>query len=159
MFEKTTLPVKSEAWRNPFTMLDDLRTEFEQLWQKPWLPMRFRRPESDMPLVTPRVDVLNKGEELVIKADLPGMKKEDVHVTMENGDLILKGERKEEKEVKEENFYKAECLYGSFYRRLPLGFDVPADKVNAKFVDGVLEIRLPMPVTEKKAMPLEIAIN
>ena len=69
-----------------------------------------------------------------------------------------RGERKEEKEVKEDDFYKAECFYGSFYRRLPLGFDVPADKVNAKFADGVLEVRLPMPVIEKEA-PKEIPIN
>lgn len=158
MFEKTTLPIKSETWRNPFALLDELRTDFEQLWQKPWLPVRFRRTETETPLFTPRVDVFKKENELVVKADLPGMKKEDVHVSMEEGDLILKGERKEEKELKEENFYKAECFYGSFYRRLPLGFEVPADKVNAKFADGVLEVRLPMPAVEKEA-PKEIPIN
>lgn len=158
MFEKTTLPIKSETWRNPFAMLDDLRTEFEGLWQKPWLPVRFRRMETEAPLFAPRVDVFKKENELVVKADLPGMAKENVHVTMENGDLILKGERTEEKEVKEENFYKAECLYGSFYRRLPLGFEVTPDKVNAKFTDGVLEVRLPMPPVEKEA-PKEIPIN
>jgi HSP20 family protein len=158
MFEKTTLPIKSETWRTPFNMLDDLRTEFEQLWQKPWLPMRFRRTETETPLFAPRVDVFKNENELVVKADLPGMKKEDVYVTMEEGDLILKGERKEEKEIKEENFYKAECFYGSFYRRLPLGFDVAPDKVNAKFTDGVLEVRLPMPPMEKEE-PKVIPIN
>ena len=158
MFEKSTLPIKSEPWRTPFNMLDDLRTELEQLWQKPWLPIRFRRSETETALFMPRVDVYEKDNELIVKADLPGMKKEDVHVAIENGDLILKGERKEEKEVKEESFYKAECLYGSFYRRLPLTFEVTPDKVNARFADGVLEVRLPIPVVEKEA-PKEIPIN
>ena len=117
--------------------------------------------ETDIPLLlfTPRVDVFKEENELVVKADLPGLKKEDVHVTIEEGDLILKGERKEEKEVKKDDFYKAECFYGSFYRRLPLNFEAPPDKVNAKFTDGVLEVRLPMPPGEQKPVPQEIAIN
>ena len=160
MFEKTTLPIKNETWRNPFNMMDDLRSELEQLWQRTLMPKRSDILETDIPkLLTPRVDVFKKENELVVKADLPGMKKEDVHVAIEEGDLILKGERKEEKEVKEDDFYKAECFYGSFYRRLPLNFEVAPDKVNAKFTDGVLEVRLPMPPEEKKATPLEIAIN
>lgn len=160
MFEKTTLPIKSEEWRNPFNMLDDLRSELDQLWQRTWMPKRSDILETDIPkLLTPRMDVFKKENELVVKADLPGLKKEDVHVVIEEGDLILKGERKEEKEVKEDDFYKAECCYGSFYRRLPLNFEVAPDKVNAKFTDGVLEVRLPMPPGEQKPAPQEIAIN
>lgn len=158
MTEKNLIPLKEGLWKAPFTMLDDLRTEFEQLWQKPWLPLRFRRLEGETPVFMPRVDVYEEGNELVVKADLPGMKKEDVRVTMEDGSLILKGERKEEKEIKEENYYKAECLYGSFFRRLPLNFEVKPDKVNATFTDGVLLVRLPMPATTKPAAK-EIAIN
>lgn len=160
MFEKTTLPIKSETWRNPFNMMDDLRSELEQLWQRTLMPKRSDILETDIPkLLTPRVDVFKKENELVVKADLPGMKKEDVHVAIEEGDLILKGERKEEKEVKEDDFYKAECFYGSFYRRLPLNFEVAPDKVSAKFTDGVLEVRLPIPPGEQKPAPQEIAIN
>jgi HSP20 family protein len=162
MFEKSTLPIKSETWRAPFSMLDDLRSELEQLWQKTRMSTFTAKDilETDIPkLLTPRVDVFKKENELVVKADLPGMKKEDVHVAIEEGDLILKGERKEEKEVKEDDFYKAECFYGSFYRRLPLNFEVAPDKVNAKFTDGVLEVRLPMPPDEQKPAPKEIAIN
>lgn len=151
------LPAKIENWR-PFAMLDDLRTEFERLWDKPWMPFRTRRFETDTPTYMPRLDVYEKDNELIVKADLPGMKKEDVHVALEDGALIVKGERKEEKEVKEDNYYRAECLYGSFYRALPLGFDVAPDKVTAKFTDGVLEIRMPKPEQEKPE-PAEIAIN
>jgi HSP20 family protein len=162
MFEKSTLPIKSETWRAPFNMLDDLRSELEQLWQRTRMSSLTAKDilETDIPkLLTPRMDVFKKENELVVKADLPGMKKEDVHVAIEEGDLILKGERKEEKEVKEDDFYKAECFYGSFYRRLPLNFEVAPDKVNAKFTDGVLEVRLPMPPDEQKPAPKEIAIN
>jgi HSP20 family protein len=158
MNEKNLTPVKTEPWRTPFNMFDDLKTEFEQLWQKPWLPFRFRRFETETPVFMPRIDVYEKDNELVVKADLPGMKKENVQAFIENGDLILKGERKEEKEVKEESYYKAECLYGPFYRRLPLSFNVAPDKVNAKFYDGVLEVRLPMPAEVKEA-PKAIPIN
>jgi HSP20 family protein len=158
MNEKNLIPQKTEPWRTPFNMFDDLKTEFEQLWQKPWLPFRFRRFETEAPVFMPRVDIYEKDNELVVKADLPGMKKENVQVFIENGDLILKGERKEETEVKEESYYKAECMYGSFYRRLPLSFEVAPDKVNAKFYDGVLEVRLPVPA-ETKTAPKAIAIN
>ncbi len=157
MAEKTTVPAKLETWK-PFNMLDDLRTELEQLWQKPWLPFRSRRTEAENLTFMPRLDVYEKDNELMVRADLPGMKKEDVHVAYENGDLILKGERKEEKEIKEENYYRAECQYGSFYRRLPLSFEFEPETVNAKFNEGVLEIRIPMP-KEWKATPKEIAIN
>jgi HSP20 family protein len=158
MNEKNLTPLKTEPWRTPFNMFDDLKTEFEQLWQKPWLPFRFRRFETETPAFMPRIDVYEKANELIVKADLPGMKKENVQAFIENGDLVLKGERKEEKEVKEEDYFKAECMYGSFYRRLPLNFDVAPDKVNAKFYDGVLEVRLPMPPAAKEA-PKAIPIN
>lgn len=157
MSEKNLVPTKTETWK-PFNMLDDLRTEFEQLWQKPWLPVRFRRYDTENLTFMPRLDIFEKDNELIVRADLPGMKKEDVHVAYEKGDLILKGERKEETEVKEESYYRAECQYGSFYRRLPLSFDVKPEDVSAKFNDGVLEVRIPMP-KELKTAPKEIAIN
>lgn len=152
------LPMKGETWK-PFGMLEDLRTEFERLWEKPMMPFRSRRFEmADTQTYMPRLDVYEKDNELIVKADLPGMKKEDVHVALEDGALVLKGERKEEKEIKEEGYYRSECLYGSFYRSLPLGFDVAPDKVTAKFADGVLEVRMPKPAQEKPA-PAEIAIH
>jgi len=153
-------PVKSEVTRyNPLMLLDDLRADFEQLWEKPWLPLfnkRFRGVEKTPWM--PKVDVYTKDNQMVVKADLPGLKKEDVFVTLEEGDLILKGERKEEKEVKEESYYRMECSYGSFYRRLPLKFKVDPAKIAAKFKDGVLEVMVPMPVVEEPK-PLPIAIN
>lgn len=142
------LPVKRERAYNPLMLFDDLRADFEELLDKPWMPFRRFRALEKGPWM-PRLDVFQKGDELIVKADLPGMKKEDVTITLEDGDLVLKGERKEEKEVKEENFYRAECSYGSFYRRLPLTFKGDPTRIDAKFTDGVLEVRLPVPMAEE----------
>ena len=154
-------PPKSEALRpmhrGPFAMFDDLRTEFETMFQKPLWPFLTNRFQDEKALWTPRIDVFEIKGELVVKADLPGMMKDNVHVTMEENDLVLAGERKEENEVKEDNYYRAECRYGSFERRLPLAFKVAPDKIVAKFNDGVLEVRLPMPPEEKsKALPIPV---
>lgn len=151
------LPVKTERLMEPAVWFDDFRNDFEQFWEKPWRV--FGRKFKDMEAMpwNPKMDVFRKDNELVVKADLPGMKKEDVSVTLEEGALILKGERKEEKEYKEEDVYRAERIYGSFFRRLPLDFEVDPLKVNAKFTDGVLEVRLPMPpLEEPKAAPITI---
>jgi len=160
MKDTTIQPMKTERAYNPLMLFDDLRADFEQLFDKPWMPFtfrRFRNLDKTAPW-SPKIDVFQKDNELVVKADLPGMKKEEVFVTLEEGDLILKGERKEEKEIEENDFYRAECLYGSFYRRLPLNFKVDPAKIAAKLTDGVLEVRVPMPpIEEPKALP--IAIN
>jgi HSP20 family protein len=87
------------------------------------------------------------------------MKKEDVEVAIEEGDLILRGERKEETEVEEENVYRWERSYGSFFRRLPLTFEVKPEAVNANFKDGVLEVTLPLPKEEKKPKAQKIAVH
>lgn len=149
---KENVPVKYER-PNPLVMFDDLRAEFENFFDRPW-GFKFR-PEKNA--FAPKIDVFEKDNMLFVKADLPGMKKEEVFVTLEENDLILKGERKEEKEVKEENFYRAERVYGSFYRRLPLNFKADPAKIEAKFFDGVLEVKLPVPkVEEPKGLPIPI---
>jgi HSP20 family protein len=141
------IPIKTER-TNPLVLFDDLRADFEQLFEKPWLtPFRRFRTVEKAPWM-PKLDVFQKENELVVKADLPGMKKEDITITLEDGALVLKGERKEEKEVKEENFYRMECTFGSFYRRLPLNFTADPAKVAAKLNDGVLEIRVPVPAVQ-----------
>ncbi|HET9212972.1 MAG TPA: Hsp20/alpha crystallin family protein [Thermoanaerobaculia bacterium] len=149
---KEKVPVKYER-PNPLVMFDDLRAEFENFFDRPW-GFKFRPEKVGW---APKIDVFEKDNMLFVKADLPGMKKEEVHVTLEENDLILKGERKEEKEVKEEDFYRAERMYGSFYRRLPLNFTADPAKIEAKFVDGVLEVKLPVPkVEEPKGLPIPI---
>jgi HSP20 family protein len=92
---------------------------------------------------TPAVDMVDEKDEIVVKADLPGLDQKDIEVTVEDGTLTIRGERKEEKEEKKENYYYAERSYGAFLRSIPLPKGVEADKVKATFKKGVLEVHLP----------------
>ena len=91
----------------------------------------------------PSVDVTETNEDIVVKADLPGLDEKDIEVTLEDGALILKGEKKEEKEDQRTGAYRIERSYGTFYRRLPLPVEVELEKVVATFDRGVLEVKLP----------------
>lgn len=89
----------------------------------------------------PPVDIYQNGDqELVLKAELPDMAREDIDITVENGVLTIKGEKKQEKEEKAENYYMAERSFGSFARSIRLPDTVDETKVEAKFDKGVLKI-------------------
>ncbi len=99
-------------------------------------------PRSQRPW-TPAVDILEKDNELVIKADLPEVDMKDIHVDIENGTLSLKGERKFESEDKGKGYHRIERSYGSFARYFSLPDTVEADKVKADYKNGVLTVTLP----------------
>lgn len=105
---------------------------------------------------TPDVEMFTKNNELIVRADIPGLKKEDITIEVTEDALVLKGERKFEKEEKKEGFYRAERTYGSFYRSLPLPEGVKIDLAKAVVHDGVLEITVPMTKVEAKTKKLEI---
>ncbi len=155
---KAMTPTRKEEkalLRNPWALWDELRTEMEGMWNRPWMPLRFLK--HDQPLM-PAFDVFRQDQELIVKTDLPGMNKEDIQVTLENGDLVLQGERKQETKVEEGDLLRCERTFGSFYRRLPLPFEVKANEIHAQFQDGVLEVRLPMP-PETTAAVEKVVIN
>jgi HSP20 family protein len=160
----TSVPVKPEEAkpaRRQFFDMTDLMDEMERLWERAWpRPMlRTQRPVlTPMTEWAPRMDVFEKNGDVVIKTELPGVNKEDVDITVEQGDLIIKGEREQESEVKEENYYRMERSYGSFFRRLPLGFEADPAKISAQYRDGILEIQIPRPV-EAKPEPQKIKIS
>lgn len=97
----------------------------------------------------PPVDIFEKNDHLVIRAEIPGVKKEDMDVRIENGVLTLHGERKHETEVKEENSYRMERVYGTFTRSFSLPTTVDPTKVAATYKDGVLEVTVPKVETAK----------
>ena len=167
---KAAAPVKSDGHpvgttrRDPFELFDALEEELARVWRSPWRigPWTLgRRPGAMGPAPgpwAPRVDVYERDGKVVVKAELPGIKKEDLQVTLEGADLVLRGERKEEHEVKEENYYRSERSYGSFYRRLPLAFEAAPDQITAAFTDGVLEVTIPRPAEEQpKARTITVA--
>jgi HSP20 family protein len=96
-----------------------------------------------MEVKPPIIDVFEEKDDIVVKAELPGMEKDNIDVNLTDHRLTIKGEKKKEDEVKEENYYRAERSYGSFLRTLDLPKDVRADKVKASFKNGILEIRMP----------------
>lgn len=132
---KSMVPARVE--RFPFRLFDDFGTDLERFWPE----FRFQGEEGFLP----RMDVFEKDGELVVQADLPGMKKNEVEVSVENGDLVLRGERKHEKEIRNEDYFRAERSYGRFFRRLPLPADTRPDAVKANFHDGVLDVHVPLP--------------
>lgn len=105
---------------------------------------------------TPPVDIHETEEALILKAELPGFSKDDVHVELHNNRLTLRGERKHETEVKEEQYHRRERAYGSFQRSFQLPTTIDQEKVMASFKDGILELRLPK---SEKAKPKRIAIS
>ena len=104
----------------------------------------------------PAVDILENDNEIVIKAELPGMNAKDIEVKFENNLLVLKGERRFEKETKEENYHRIEREYGTFSRAFTVPFAVKSENVAAEYKDGVLKVVLPKK-EEIKPKPIKIA--
>ncbi len=165
---KPAIPVKADEARlrrrDPFEMLNDLQEEMRRYWSEAWplAPLPWRRALAGaVPTPTPwapRVDVFERNGDLVVKAELPGVNRDDIEVTLDDGDLVIRGERKTEQEVKEDSYYRMERSYGSFQRRLSLPPGVKPDDVKASYADGVLEIRVPKPAqAPPQAQQIKIA--
>ena len=126
---------------------------FPNLFNREFFPVGTEFKDFDW---MPQIEVLRNNGELMVKADLPGLTKDDVKVEMTDETLTISGERKEEKEEKREGFYRSERSYGSFYRQIPLPEGVKTENANATFRNGVLEVTMPAPKTESHARKLEI---
>jgi HSP20 family protein len=105
---------------------------------------------------SPEIEVFERDGQFTVRADLPGVTKDEVKVEVTDAVLTISGERKAEKEEKGEGFYRTERTYGSFFRRLPLPEGVKADEAAATFKNGVLEVTLPAPKRELTGRRLEI---
>ena len=106
---------------------------------------------------SPRIDVLERDGRYIVRADLPGMTKDDIKVEVTDEMITIQGERKQEKEEKREGYYYGERAYGSYYRAIPLPEGADPAKATAEFHNGVLEVTMPAPKRpEKKSRLLEI---
>jgi HSP20 family protein len=105
---------------------------------------------------TPAVDIKEEDERFVLKADIPGVDPKDIDVTMEDGVLTIKGERKHESEEEANGYKRVERSYGSFYRRFSLPDTANAERVTAKGKDGVLEVSIPK---QEKVQPRRITVS
>jgi HSP20 family protein len=153
-------PTAMTRW-DPVDLFESLQDEMDRFWRRlgPQLPVspRFRFRSGARAAWAPRIDVFDKNNELVVKADLPGLKKDDVQVEVADGVLVIRGETQGENETRGDQYYRVERSYGSFYRRIPLPFDVDADHTVATMNDGVLEVHITRPpaITQE---PHKIAI-
>jgi HSP20 family protein len=140
-------------WLSPF---EEVERVFDRFLPRGWLrPWRTEWPLSSelMPfeIRTPRVDMIDREDHILVRAEVPGVKKDDLDVSVTEGTLTIRGEVKHEAEEKEEgDYYHREMSYGSFYRNIPLPAGVDIDKCKVTFKDGILEMMLPKLETAKR---------
>ena len=137
-----------------FGRLTDLRDEIDWLFESPLAEVtRSTRLFSGW---TPTLDLYEDKDNLVIKVELPGMKREDIEVSLHEGSLSISGERKSEEKHKEADVYRTERFFGRFQRTVTLPAPVAADKVKAQYKDGILTVTLPK---TEEAKPKRIDVN
>lgn len=157
---------------NPFAMMQSFAQEMDRLFESFGFGRSNRWSALDRPsgaselqgwgqggsLWSPQIEVSRRGNDLVVCADLPGMKKEDLRVEFREDHLVLEGERRQEHEGQEEGgWYRSERSYGRFYRAIPLPEGTNPEQAQASFKDGVLEIKLPLPERqEQRSRRIEI---
>lgn len=150
-------------WQRPeistwpgFGQLSNLRDEIDRL---------FESPLSDWPLTSqvfagwaPALDMVETKDSIVVKAELPGMKKDEIDVSLHDGCLSISGERKSESEHKDAEVYRSERFVGRFQRSVALPSPVASDKVKAQYKDGVLTVTLPK-TEEAKPKQIDVSVN
>jgi len=141
---------------NPTREMVSFQNRFNQLFDNFFYPdARGVEPTSE-PSWNPRVDIYDEKDNIVVKAELPGIEKKDVAVDLKGRVLTLKGERSYDNEVKEDKYFRREIHFGRFERSFTLPGEVNPEAVNAEYKDGVLKINIPKPEENK---PREITIH
>jgi HSP20 family protein len=143
--------VRWEPFRDLFITQDRFNRLFNETFSR-----AFGDEEGNSRAWAPAVDIFENDNNIVLKAELPGVDPKDVEVRVEDNTLYLKGERKFEKEVKEDNYHRIERSYGSFARSFALPGSIDSDKVQAEYKDGILSLSIPK---REEAKPKTIKIN
>lgn len=142
-------------WKDPIGEFSSIHERMNRLFEEAFSPSL--APEEGWNRSwEPAVDIYEVGEAIVVKAEIPGVERDQVGVEVKDGILTLRGERKFEREVKEENYHRIERSYGSFQRSFTLPSSVDPDKVRATLKNGVLEVTLQK---KEQARPKQIRIS
>jgi len=148
-------------WQRPelstwptFGRLTDLRDEIDRLFEVPLSELT--RASQLLSGWTPALDVYEDKDNVYVRAELPGMKREDIDLSLHNGSLSISGERKSEGKYKDAEVYRAERFFGRFQRTVTLPTLVAAEKVKAQYQDGILTVTLPK---AEEAKPKHIDVN
>jgi HSP20 family protein len=136
-------PEKGLTPWQPYREMEEMGRRFEDFFGRPFLPAIWRRFPSEEMIWSPAIDVLEKEDKFVVKVELPGVKEEDVDVSVAGDMLTISGEKQAESEVKKKGYYYSESSYGSFSRSVTMPSTVDASKIEASYDKGVLEITLP----------------
>jgi len=161
----TEVALKTPETVNPFQMMHRFTKDMERLFEDfqgfsfpnffttDFAPFRSGLGTGEW---MPQIEVLQNNGKLMVRADLPGLAKDDVKLEITDDFLTISGERKEEKEEKREGFYRSERSYGSFYRQIPLPEGAKTENAAATFANGVLEITIPTPEVATATRKIEI---
>jgi len=145
---------RKEVW-DPFENLANIREEMDRLLDRSFL----RRGDGGMQgEFAPAIDVVDEKDGFLVCAELPGLSKDEVNVTLQDNYLTIRGEKKHEEETKEANYYHRERVNGAFTRTIELPVAVDAKRIEANFKDGVLQVRLPKSETAKPKQ-IEVKVN
>jgi HSP20 family protein len=136
---------------SPFRALQRMADQMDRMFDDFGLGSRLMKlgREAGVEAWAPEIDVFQKNNELTIRADLPGLRREEVTVEITDDAIAIQGERKREHEEEREGYYRSERSYGSFYRVIPLPEGAITEQAKANFKDGVLEITMPAPPSSK----------
>jgi len=143
-------------WWDPWKDLATIQEKMNQLFEDTFSRGRAREEGLSHAMWSPCVDIYETDDAVVVKAEVPGIEKDQVGIEVKDGVLTLRGERKFEKEVKEENYHRMERSYGTFSRSFSVPSSVDPEKISATLKDGVLEIVLPK---VEKAKPKQIKVQ
>lgn len=141
---------------NPMRDMFSTRHRMNRLMNDLFMPSPYFRRENSAWDWNPSVDIYNEDDSIVVKAELPGVDKDNINIDVKDRVLTLKGERSSDNEVKEDNYYRRERSFGKFERRFSLPENVNADDIKADYKDGVLRIEIPKPVEEQ---PKQITVH
>jgi HSP20 family protein len=153
--EKTMAIVR---WWDPTREMSSLQDRMDRIFGETFGPPMFQASPPAPGGWSPAVDIRETDQEIVLEVELPGVTREQVRVEVDDGILHLRGERKFEKEVKEENYHRVERSYGTFHRSFSLPDTVDPDKVAAELKDGVLQVRLGKR-EQAKPKQIQVAVN
>ena len=146
---------------NPIKEMEQMQRRMSSLWN--WEPFRITADGQEEALTvadwSPRVDIVENEKEFIIKAELPDMKREDVKVTVDEDVLTLSGERRQEKEEKNQRYHRVECEYGSFSRSFTLPPGTVGEKVMAEFKDGILRVHLPKDAKAAASRTIDVKVS
>jgi len=139
-----------------FGQLTDLRDEIDRLFEAPLSELA--RTSQLLSGWTPALDISEDKDNVYVRVELPGMRKEDIDVSLHNGSLSISGERKSEEKYKDAEVYRSERFFGRFQRTVTLPTDVAAEKIRAQYKDGLLDIMLPK-AEEAKPKHIDVSVT